>query len=100
MAQAGNRPVYRPGDAVRVRADEHPGHHRTPGYLKGRHGVVQRHLENAPNPESLAYGGDGLPPVPVYEVRFAQADLWADYPGGPDDTVVAEILEHWLEADT
>ena len=29
---------------------------------------------------------------------FLQADVWPDYRGGPNDTVAADIYEHWLEA--
>ena len=89
--------AFRPGERVRVRAVDHPGHHRTPLYLKGREGVVAQHVEDARNPETLAYGKDGLPPVPVYAVRFVQAQLWPDYPGPTTDTLIAPLMEHWLE---
>lgn len=90
---------FAPGAAVRVRADDHPGHHRTPRYLKGQRGVVVRLLGDERNPETLAYGKDGTPRVPVYQVRFAQGDLWPDYSGAPGDTLVADVFQHWLEAD-
>lgn len=93
----GPAPAFAAGTAVRVRAAAHTGHHRTPLYLKGHRGVVLRYLENARNPETLAYGQDGTPRVPVYEVCFRQPDLWPEYPGAGSDTVVAELLEHWLE---
>jgi nitrile hydratase len=89
--------AFRVGEPVRVRADAHPGHHRVPRYLKGRQGVVVRFLHEDRNPETLAYGKDGLPRRPVYSVRFSQRDLWPDYPGPVQDTVTADIFEHWLE---
>jgi nitrile hydratase len=33
----------------------------------------------------------------LYRVRFKQKDVWPDYTGGPNDTVVADIFEHWLD---
>jgi nitrile hydratase len=51
-----------------------------------------------PNPEHLAYGRLGHPPVPLYRVRFRQPELWPDYRGNAQDTVVVDIFEHWLEA--
>jgi nitrile hydratase len=91
------RPVFAVGAAVRVRPDPHPGHHRTPQYLKGRRGVVVRHLSDDRNPETLAYGQDGAPRLPVYQVRFVQRELWPGYRGAPTDTLVADVFEHWLE---
>jgi nitrile hydratase subunit beta len=95
--RAGPAPALRPGMGVRVRNAGHPGHHRTPLYLKGRRGVVERYVENARNPETLAYGRDGTPRVPVYQVRFRQADLWPGYAGASRDTLLVDLLEHWLE---
>ena len=34
----------------------------------------------------------------LYRVQFRQADLWPGYAGGPNDSVVADLYEHWLEA--
>jgi Nitrile hydratase beta subunit, C-terminal len=85
------------GTPVRIRADAHAGHHRTPLYLKGKRGVVVRHLRDDPNPEALAYGKDGLPLRAVYTVRFTQRELWPDYRGPWSDTLLADFFEHWLE---
>ncbi len=52
---------YRVGDRVRVANRGHEGHHRTPGYLKGKTGSVQRVHASFTNPETRAYGEDGLP---------------------------------------
>ena len=53
--------TYRRGDSVRVAERRHVGHHRTPGYLKGKRGTVARVHSTFTNPETRAYGGDGLP---------------------------------------
>ncbi len=86
------------GDRVRVRAAEPPGHRRTPSYVKGKTGVIERHCGRFRNPEELAYGFDGLPERDLYRVRFRQAELWDDYRGPAGDTLDLEIYDHWLEA--
>ena len=42
------------GQRVRVSARGHRGHHRTPGYLKGRTGTVERSNGAFTNPETRA----------------------------------------------
>ena len=90
-------PRFAPGDRVAVRRGEPPGHVRTPYYVRGAVGVVERVCGPFANPEELAYGRDGLPARPLYRVRFRQADLWPGYSGPPADCVEVEIYEHWLE---
>lgn len=88
---------FAPGDAVRVRDLEKKGHVRTPEYTRGRPGWISAVLGAFPNPESLAYGGDGLPEIPLYKVGFRQIDLWESYDGSPEDVLFIDIYEHWLE---
>ncbi len=88
---------FAPGDAVRVRAMEKEGHVRTPNYTKGKPGRISAVLGAFPNPESLAYGGDGLPEKPLYKVGFRQTDLWNTYDGPPEDLLFVDLYEHWLE---
>ena len=88
---------FQPGDSVRVRAAYPPGHVRTPYYIRGKSGVIERVLDAFPNPEERAYGRPGLPERTLYRVRFVQKDVWADYQGPADDTVDLEIFEHWLQ---
>lgn len=88
---------FRAGDPVRVR--DLPGlglHVRTPAYLRGRTGIVERTLGSFPNPELLAYRRPA-PPVPLLRVRFTMAELWGRAAERPEDTVDAEIYGHWLE---
>src|SRR5262249_5999549 len=82
---------FAPGDRVVVRGAEPPGHLRTPYYIRGRAGVVERICGAFPNPEELAYGRDGTPARPLYRVRFRQADVWPDYAGPGEDAVEVEI---------
>ena len=82
----------------RVRVVNHmpPGHIRTPAYLRGKEGHVERQLGPFPNPEDLAYGNPG-PSLPLYRVRFSMSDVWGDAAENADDTIEAEIYAHWLE---
>ena len=88
---------FAPGDSIRVMAGDPPHHVRTPGYLKGRSGIVTRRVGAFRNPETLAHGGDGLPRQPLYRVRFSQETLWPAYDGRPSDSLEAEFYENWLE---
>ena len=97
MSTATISPRYRPGERVKVRAAYPPGHVRTPFYIRGHSGVVERLCGNYPNPEELAYARPGLPAQPLYRVRFLQRDVWPDYAGQPADSVDVEIYQHWLE---
>ena len=89
---------FAPGDVVRVRAGRGPGHIRTPAYLRGRTGRIERICGSFANPEELAYHRDGLPAVALYRVRFAMAEVWGSRAERGGDTLDAEIFEHWLDA--
>lgn len=91
-------PRFKPGDRVKVRVGSPPGHFRTPAYIQGKVGSVERVQGAYKNPETLAHGGDGLPKRFLYLVRFDQRKLWERYPGQPGDTLSMDLFEHWLEA--
>lgn len=91
--------TFKPGDSVRVK-DEWPEaygpvHIRTPHYVRGKRGNVQRYLGDFRNPEDLAFGRPA-DTRPLYHVRFDEGELWTD--GNPTDEVLVEIFGHWLEA--
>jgi hypothetical protein len=86
------------GDRVRVRRTYPLGHIRTPYYIRGHAGVIERWCGNFPVPEELAQMRSGLPAQPLYRVRFVQREVWPDYRGRADDVVEIEIFQHWLEA--
>ena len=89
---------FRPGDRVWVKDDERPGHIRTPHYIRGKTGWIEAVHGAFRNPESLAYGGDGLPKRPLYLVGFTQSDVWGQrYRGASRDRLYVDIFEHWLE---
>ena len=97
MTAAAHPARFRAGERVRVRVAYPPGHVRTPHYVRGCSGVVERLCGAFPNPEVRAYRRPGLPAQPLYRVRFAQRELWRDYRGAGHDTVDVEIYQHWLE---
>ena len=86
------------GQRVRVKADfpetRGPCHIRTPHYLRGRMGVVERALGRFPNPEDLAFARPA-PKRALYHVRFDQPSIWQA--GAAGDALVVELFEHWLE---
>jgi len=82
--------------AVRVRAMFPPGHIRTPYYLRGKTGTIERALGPFGNPENQAYGQPGVK-RDLYRVRFTMAEIWGKDAENPDDTLDAEIYAHWLE---
>jgi nitrile hydratase len=88
---------YHVGERVRVAARPHEGHHRTPGYLKGKTGTIERAHASFANPETRAYGADGLPKQSLYLVGFVQREVWPDYRGHPGDRIYADVFEQWLE---
>ena len=88
---------FKPGDRVRVRAEDRPGHIRTPFYIRGRVGWVERVYGEFLNPELLAYGKDGLPKRTLYLVAFDQSEVWDRYQSSPRDKLYVDIYEHWLE---
>lgn len=89
---------HRVGERVRVANRAHEGHHRTPEYVKGKTGTVQRIHAAFTNPETRAYGADGLPKQPLYTVGFTQRDVWPGYRGRASDRICVDLFEHWLEA--
>ncbi|MGB0799940.1 MAG: SH3-like domain-containing protein, partial [Planktomarina sp.] len=81
---------------VRVHNRWPPGHIRTPAYLRGKVGEVERDIGPFGNPELNAYRR----PVSKYNlirVRFTMAEIWGENAENPDDTLEAEIYSHWLE---
>lgn len=83
-------------ETVRVKTMMPPGHVRTPAYLRGKCGVIERELGAFANPERAAYGLK-KELQPLVRVRFSMKEIWGDAAEKPDDTLDAEIYAHWLE---
>ena len=90
-------PRYTSGERVRVRKVDAPGHIRTPWYIRGHEGVIERFCGFFKNPEELAYVRPGTPLKALYRVRFEQRKIWSHYSGPARDTLDIDIYEHWLE---
>src|SRR5436853_7916475 len=90
-------PRFHIGDRVKVRNAYPIGHVRTPYYVRGKRGVIERICGAFPNPEELAYGFSGEPKRVLYRVRFSMRDVWSDYRGARGDLIEVEIYEHWLD---
>ena len=97
MKSASVEHRFKVGDRVRVKLAHPPGHRRTPAYVRGKEGAIERVCGAFPNPEELAYGFDGEPKRVLYRVRFHQKQVWPNYDGPAHDFVEMEIYEHWLE---
>ena len=101
MSKSVDGTRFKTGDRVVVKAQNPPGHIRTPMYLRGKRGVILRDYGAWKNPEQLAYGRDGLPAQVNYWVQFRMDEIWGSKgKTATNDTVAAEIYEHWLEPDT
>jgi nitrile hydratase subunit beta len=88
---------YEIGEPVTVAERAHDGHHRTPAYIKGKTGRIERVHAAFRNPETRAYGDDGLPEMPLYLVSFARSDLWPEAPADREHRVYLDVFEHWLD---
>ena len=88
---------FRIGDRVRVHAWYPPGHVRTPWYLRGHAGEIHEILGPFPNAESLAYSRYNDPQIELYRVKFRADTLFGEQAERPDDIVIADLYEHWLE---
>lgn len=90
-------PLFAPGAPVLVRDNwperRGPVHIRTPHYLRGVAGRVERCLGAFANPEDLAFGRPAAA-VPLYQVAFSADAVW---PAPAGDSLLVEIFEHWLE---
>jgi hypothetical protein len=89
--------LFKPGDRVKVRKAYPLGHIRTPFYIRGHSGVIERICGSFGNPEELAQMRSGEPKQPLYRVRFLQTEVWPDYQGSAEDVLEVEIFQHWLE---
>ena len=77
-----------------VLKDEHvSGHHRMPGYIRGREGVVVAISPAYPFPDAAAHGTHAQW-EPTYDVAFDSRDLWSD-PANADQVHVG-VFESYL----
>jgi len=101
-------PKFKTGESVRVKSflsntEWKRPHIRTPGYIYGVAGMVERVCGRHGDPSFLAYGFHA-PKVQLYRIRFQQCDIWPEQydpqvctEQHPGDVVEVEVYEHWLE---
>lgn len=83
---------FAPGDRVRTRATDPPGHTRLPRYARGMAGEIVGTCGRHPLADERAQGLSSTPRA-VHQVRFRAADLF----GEGDHAVVVELWEDYLE---
>jgi nitrile hydratase len=105
ISQVDSGVLYKVGDVVRVKAEDigtawRKPHLRTPGYIHGSTGTIERICGIFQNPSHLAFGEKG-DVQPLYRVRFLQKAIWLnredEHDGKGNDTIDVEIYQHWLE---
>jgi len=88
-------PRFRPGQPVRARNINPPGHTREPRYVRGKPGIIDRDHGVFVFPDTNAHFL-GEKPQHVYSVRFAARELWgAD--AAPQDGVYVDLWDDHLE---
>jgi len=90
---AGVEPAFAPGDEVCVRKDHPSGHTRCPRYVRGATGEVRASRGAHVYPDASARGESRV--EPLYNVRFAAADLWGEAHTDAD-AVRIELWEPYL----
>ncbi len=85
---------FKPGDKVRTRNINPPGHTRLPRYARGRHGVIDRHHGIFVFPDSHAATGDKNPQN-LYSVRFTARELWGEQ-ASEADKVYIDLWDDYL----
>jgi len=87
------------GDRVRVRALGKAGHVRVPHYIRGHVGEVVQYCGRYLNPEDLSVGKTNGQAIDLYRVSFPQSQLWRNELHPPQDRLVLEVYDHWLEME-
>lgn len=109
MDEMQENPKFEPGAPVLVRPLFGPlapsrsrwrrPHLRTPGYIFGLTGIIERFVGRFANPSVRAFGRVGSE-VDLYRVRFSQTQVWEaaglQYTGSENDSVDVEVYANWL----
>jgi hypothetical protein len=85
---------YAPGQPVRARPTDPPGHTRVPRYVRGRVGTVVEPHGRYPLPDDVTAGLPDPRRETVYTVRFAAAELF----GAGEHHVTVDLWDSYLEA--
>jgi hypothetical protein len=94
----GEKPIFRPGDRIRISTRSPIGHYRVPLYLRGKAGTIEAVIEPAAvDNEEEGYGRNAGTKRHYYRVAFPMTEIWPDYAGSPRDALRIEVFETWLE---
>jgi hypothetical protein len=98
VTASGEKPIFGPGDSVRILTRSPVGHYRVPLYLRGKTGTVQAVIEPAGiDNEEEAYGRNAGARRHYYRIAVPMTEIWPDYVGSPRDGLRIEVFETWLE---
>jgi len=89
---------FDPGDRVRARVMNPPGHNRLPTYARGRRGVVEEVHGVFALPDEVVRGVARPRHEPVYAVSFESRELWG-VDGSERSAVSLDLWESYLEAE-
>ena len=94
----GEKPIFNPGDRIRILIRSPVGHYRVPTYLRGKTGVVEAVIEPAGvDNEEEAYGRNAGMRRHYYRIAVPMTELWPNYSGSARDGLHIEVFETWLE---
>jgi nitrile hydratase subunit beta len=87
------RPVFKPGDRIRISTRSPVGESHMPYYLRGKRGTVEAVIEPAfsGNPGRSAEAHPRS-----YRLAIPLTEIWPDYVGTPRDGLRIEVFEPWL----
>jgi len=88
-------PRFEAGDRVQARRIETSGHTRSPRYIAGKIGTVERDLGVFHFPDTRV-SGHGDKPQHTYFVRFEARELWGDEASARDTLIIA-LWEDYLD---
>ncbi|HEX8469302.1 MAG TPA: SH3-like domain-containing protein [Allosphingosinicella sp.] len=95
---AGEAPLFRPGDAVRILSRAPVGHYRVPRYVRGVRGRVERVVEpSAVDNEEEGFGRNAGSRLHYYRLALPMPALWPGYAPTSCDELNIEVYETWLE---
>ena len=94
---------FKEGQEVWVKQFETRGifrrpHLRTPGFVHGKKGVIERYAGSFLSPHVVAWNFDfnqNHEKVPLYRVRFRMQDVW-EHSEFPNDSIEVEVFQQWL----
>ncbi len=98
VKMAGEEPLFKVGDYVRVDTRSPIGHFRVPNYVRGKRGYVELVIKPAAfNNEDEAFGQNAGLKRHYYRIAIPMKELWPSYAGSPSDGLRIEVFETWLQ---